>query len=76
MNVILRREWGRGREGGTRGGGAEGGQYITELANVPPCQGVNLSEAVRCDTIYSEIPNLSALIFQAQQRLSACARDD
>lgn len=40
------------------------------------CQGVNLSEAVRCDIIYSEIPNLSALIFQPQHCLSLSARDD
>lgn len=53
-----------------------GGKYITALANVPSCQGVNLSEAVQCDTIYSEIPNLSALIFQLQRCLSQCARDD
>lgn len=43
---------------------------------MPSCQGVNLSEAVQCDTIYSEIPNLSALIFQPQWCLSQCARDD
>lgn len=40
------------------------------------CQGVNLSEAVRCDIIYSEIPNLSALIFQPQCCLSPSARED
>lgn len=57
-------------------GVAGGGEYITALANVPSCQGVNLSEAVQCDTIYSEIPNLSALIFQLQRCLSHCARDD
>lgn len=83
MNVILRREregWDRRLE--TRGGkgrgkeGSWGGEYITELANVPSCQGVNLSEAVQCDIIYSEIPNLSALIFQPQHCLSQCARDD
>lgn len=64
------------REGKGKVGGSWGGEYITELANVPSCQGVNLSEAVQCDTIYSEIPNLSALIFQPQQCLSQCARDD
>lgn len=57
-------------------GGSWGGKYITELANVPSCQGVNLNEAVQCDIIYSEIPNLSALIFQPQHCLSQCARDD
>lgn len=77
--------WGRnereGREKGleTRGGkgrGQAGGEYITALANVPSCQGVNLSEAVQCDIIYSEIPNLSALIFHPQHCLSQYARDD
>lgn len=85
MNVILRQEWEGGRRCGeleTRGGkgrgktGKGGGEYITELANVPSCQGVNLSEALQCDIIYSEIPNLSALIFQPQHCLSQCARDD
>lgn len=79
---MRRREEGRGlgvgggRERGGAGGVARGGEYITALANVPSCQGVNLSEAVQCDTIYSEIPNLSALIFQLQRCLSQCARDD
>lgn len=84
MNVILRQEREGGHGGGleTRGGKGRGmgeswgGEYITELANVPSCQGVNLSEAVQCDIIYSEIPNLSALIFQPQHCLSQCARDD
>lgn len=81
MNVILRQE----QEGGKRkrvrdkrreGKGTGWGEYITALANVPSCQGVNLSEAVQCDIIYSEIPNLSALIFHPQHCLSQCARDD
>ncbi len=79
MNVNLRKE----REGGRRKQvwdkrreGEAGEASITELANVPSCQGVNLSEAMQCDIIYSEIPNLSALIFQPQHCLSQCARDE
>lgn len=80
MREEREREWEsvghKRRQGGLGFGGSWGGEYITGLANVPSCQGVNLSEAVQCDTIYSEIPNLSALIFQPQQCLSQCARDD
>lgn len=73
VNRILRQKRDRGSE--TRGGKVWG-EYISELANVPSCQGVNLSEAVHCDILYSELPNLSALIFQLEHCLSYCARDD